>query len=360
MALLVLSLGVLAMSKLQSHLRFHADMARHRSEAVRMAQQDMESLRSFASLTPTAAARSLADVQTMSRTMSPDAAHPSNTSYRLDRSVSDGDGFRQVTVAVDWPDRSGRHQHITLQSVIAATPPDLAGALTLRPQARPWRPVLGRSPLIPVGAKNLGNGSSAFKPSDAAGIAFVFDNTTGMITARCDNVAVETRAIVVASLVDCTPMNGMLLSGFVRVSLATPPDAVHPTDLAMPLDVSVTLAGAGVGPIPQCSTNTGERVVAYHCAISPVAGRWSGRSAVVPRGWTIGPAATQYKVCRYSADQDGSGAIDSNAEHPNDYRDVDRPLAQQNFLIVRGDQPCPAPAPGLVDFANFATVQHQP
>ena len=50
-AFLVLSLGVLGMSKLQSHLRLHSDIARQRSEAVRIAQEDMEALRSFASTT---------------------------------------------------------------------------------------------------------------------------------------------------------------------------------------------------------------------------------------------------------------------------------------------------------------------
>ena len=66
------------------------------------------------------------------------------------------------------------------------------------------------------------------------------------------------------------------------------------------------------------------------------------------------------KVCRYSADQDGSGAVDSNAEHPNEYKDVDRSLMQQNFLIVRGDQSCPVATKGDTVFADLSTVQHQP
>ena len=36
-------------------------------------------------------------------------------------------------------------------------------------------------------------------------------------------------------------------------------------------------------------------------------GRWSGRSTLVPDGWALGSSADEYKVCRYSADQDGNG-----------------------------------------------------
>jgi hypothetical protein len=87
---------------------------------------------------------------------------------------------------------------------------------------------------------------------------------------------------------------------------------------------------------------------------------WSGRSDIVPIGWTLGLGSADLKACRYSADQDGSGAVDSNLEHPDEYKRVDRVLMQQNFLIVTGDQPCPAPARTSAEFADFATVQHQP
>jgi len=124
--------------------------------------------------------------------------------------------------------------------------------------------------------------------------------------------------------------------------------------------MSLVLTGTGSPETPICVTAPGERVVAYHCIIAPTAGRWSGRSALVPRDWTLGSAASDRKVCRYSADQDGSGAVDSNAEHPNEYKDVDRSLMQQNFLIVRGDQSCPVAIRGDAVFADLSTVQHQP
>lgn len=152
-------------------------------------------------------------------------------------------------------------------------------------------------------------------------------------------------------------MSGMLLSGIVRVSLTVPPDASRPSDMSLPLDVKLALTGSPASEAPICVSDQQERAVAYHCVI---AGRWSGRSTLVPHGWTIGLTASDRKICRYSADQDASGAVDSNAEHPNEYKDVDRSLKQQNFLIVRGDQPCPVAAKSDAVFADISTVQHQP
>src|SRR5882762_1654125 len=140
-ALLVLSLGVLAMSKLQSHLRLNADVATQRSEAVRLAQEELEAMRSFATLTAAKGTRSYADIAASSSTLAPGASRPVNTSFHVDRAIGEGNGFRTVSVAVDWPDRAGRTQRIALQSVVAATPPGLAGALALRGNARPTKSV---------------------------------------------------------------------------------------------------------------------------------------------------------------------------------------------------------------------------
>ncbi|MBW8831390.1 MAG: hypothetical protein JF606_18595 [Burkholderiales bacterium] len=361
-AFLVLSLGTLGMSKLQSHLRLHSDIARQRSEAVRIAQEDMESLRSFTSTTTEMNEHSYGDISSASATIAPSRERSGNTSFHVERSISEGNGFRTASVSVNWPDRLGHRQHVILESVIAGTPPRLSGALTLVQHLKPMRPVWDRSPAIPAQARNLGNGSSAFKPSETGTLAFVFDNASGLVTSRCDQVAATVRnsELDTAKLVDCTPMRGMLLSGIVRVSLDVPPDAAHPADAALLFDMNLTITGAGKPEMPICVTDAATRVVAYHCVIAPVAGRWSGRSSLVPRGWTLGTAATDRKVCRYSADQDGSGAIDSNAEHPNEYKDVDRSLMQQNFLIVRGNQPCPVASKGEAVFADLTTVQHQP
>jgi hypothetical protein len=126
---------------------------------------------------------------------------------------------------------------------------------------------------------------------------------------------------------------------------------VHADDVPLPLTVGVqpttgTLLAAG------CITDTHGRALAYHCAIAPSGGAWSGLSAVVPQGWTIGHAAGQYRVCRYTSA--------SGDAHPATYEHVDRNLMQQNFLVIRGDQSCPvAPASPLVP-DGVITAAHQP
>ena len=108
-------------------------------------------------------------------------------------------------------------------------------------------------------------------------------------------------------------------------------------------------------------TELDDRFVAYHCGVPSLQGAWSGRTTVVPQGWRIGTGEGEFKVCRYAADRDGSGAVDQNAEHPNEYHHVDRALMQQNFLVIPGPLPCPAaPAGTPPSQGDLSTVQHQP
>ena len=83
-------------------------------------------------------------------------------------------------------------------------------------------------------------------------------------------------------------------------------------------------------------------------------------------GWTIGTGAAQWRVCRHTSDLDGSGALDSNLEHPASYTSVDSSLANQNFLVVNGAAACPAGAATQVAgnnadvYVDLSTAQHQP
>jgi len=347
-AFLVLSLGVLGMAKMQSALRHNADIARQRSEAVRLAQQEMESLRAL----PAAASASF--------TVAPDSSRAGNTRYRVDRSVSADGAMQAADVLVTWTDRAGADQHLALRSIIATTPPALSAALVIRRDTRPLHAALGRSVAIPAFARELGHGTSAFKPNEAGTLAFIMDDATGLVVARCDKVASSVRngELSNGTLGECTSIKGLLLSGTVRFSLSAPPDNERSMDASLPLDIRLTLSEPSATDGPSCGTEQREREVAYHCVVFTMP--WSGRSEIIPKGWSLGPTAADRKVCRYSADQDGSGAVDSNIEHPGDYKNVTQALMQQNFLIVRGDQDCPRAGRRGADFADRSTVQHQP
>ena len=116
----------------------------------------------------------------------------------------------------------------------------------------------------------------------------------------------------------------------------------------------------------------------YYCIVYPntqTPRNWWGR--VLLDGLVLGTSASQYKVCRYSGDYNGNGytyvtvndpdypeylnKID-NEEHPAAYERVSYSLAQQNFLVVRGDVSCPTrpanPSAGI--FTDASTYQIQP
>ena len=401
-AFLVLSLGMLSVVRVQSQMRLNTDVARQRSEAVRIAQEDIEKLRAFSVIGVRAGASAFASVTSASRRVDSASGQTSNTSYELMREITAADAplSKNTRVSVAWNDRTGAQQQVVLSTLIAGHDPAYAGALQVHAKAPPVRAVLARSAWIPVQAKDLGQGSSAFRPVSGGTEAIVFDNTSGNVTARCSGVdaALSNANLSVATLGVCEALQAYALSGVVRFTSATPPDAAAANDV--PLALSIAMAPSDGTPAPACRSEarksvtyaiagatrteavpiaaspatlgvstwveTGERFVAYHCVVVPAApgAAWSGRASIVPTGWTLGTGASDNRVCRFSADADGSGAIDSNLEHPDSYTALSSSLTQQNFLVIKGTQSCPTAATGTngagLVFADLSTVPHQP
>ena len=367
-AFLVLSLGMLAMARVQSDLRAHAELARQRTESVRIAQQDIETLRAYSVLSATASAlvdaRSFDQIAATSATI--DSIGP--TRYELTRQVgafADGQAA-SVAVTVRWNDRRGESQHTTLSSVIARGTPALAAALLSAPKGVPVLGAFNRSSHIPLVAKDLGDGRSAFKPANNGTVAFVQDNRSGQVVARCSGLAatLATAALTPADLMTCDMAVGLLLSGTVRFAQGAP----------LPFEISLVLTGGSYPRAPQCTTTPiegSDALSVYHCVVYPSAsgasaGRWSGQTTIAPIGWRIGVMAEDRRICRFSSDLDGSGAIDRNVEHPAAYTSVDIALAQQNFLVVAGTDSCLSAPPARIEgnagdvYADLGTVQHQP
>ncbi|MEO8060124.1 MAG: hypothetical protein ABI671_17555 [Burkholderiales bacterium] len=367
-ALLVLSLGMLAVSRLQTHLRLGSDTARQRAEAVRIAQEDIEALRAFPALAASGAAHSYAGITSASFNADTSAGYLTPTRYAVSRQIDAAGALAAKTAAVtvSWLNRAGDTQQVMLNSVIAAHDPAYAGALGIAPVGAHARGASARSSRVPLSARDLGNGSSVFKPVAAGTIAYVFDNTSGRVSARCSGIdpLIATRNLGLAQLTNCASISAQMLSGSVRFSQNSPPDAARGNDTPPAFTVALALTGGVYAGAAECSTDpvqtaSGDRFVAYHCVVMPLPnGRWSGRSTIVPIGWAIGNAASERKVCRYSADLDGSGAVDRNEEHPAAYSSVDHTLANQNFLVIQGGETCPAASGNA--FLNLATALHQP
>ena len=402
-AFLVLSLGMLSVVRVQTQLRLNSDVARQRSEAVRLAQEDLEKMRAFSSIAIRAGANAYAGLAAGTSSIDASSGQPSNTTYALTREVSDTDvpNAKSATVSVAWDDRNGTLQQVVLNSVISGSDPAYAGALKVAPRLQPVRGVLARSASIPTNTSDLGNGSSAFKPLTTGTEAWLFDNLSGAIRARCTGIspALPSASLRAADLGTCEPLRATLLSGVVRFSDAMPPDPSLANDVPAALAMTLALTGSATGATSSCTTEarktvnyslaglnrteglpvsataasmgadswreTGERYLAYHCAVTPAAtsSTWSGRATLVPAGWTIGSGPDDRRVCRFAPDLDRSGAVDSNVEHPDTYTAVAASLTNQNFLVIKGSQACPPRPPGPNTtglLADLGTAQHQP
>lgn len=395
-ALAVMALGMLAVVGVQSTLRLNADVAKQRSEAVRIAQEAMESARGFSTIDAPAegqtayAAIAGGEAQAV-------AGYTTNTTYLLTQSVvAHADALRKdIGVRVEWTDRSGQPQAVELNSIVGANDPLLALLLGARPNGIPLRQPLGRHLGIPPGAKSLPGGVSGFKPPSPDGqVVWVFDDTTAEIVGVCNTVATGQAELTGADVSNCADnASALLLSGFVRFSTQpqqpTTANAESPASYALNLSIALTLASSGhPSPSHVCYANapTSQSMallsieVPYYCIVFTNSnGAWSGRSTIVPLAfsepgtqWLLADDAAdaradRYRVCRYTPATSDAQPV-PNTAHPRNYVDVRIALLNQNFLVIRagnGTTVFTCPTDGPIDPAagnliNSNTLLHQP
>ncbi|MBB4841528.1 type II secretory pathway pseudopilin PulG [Paucibacter oligotrophus] len=374
LALLIMAFGMLALAGLQNSMRRSADLAKQRGEAVRLAQQEMEWLRSFSLATPPVNAdpNVLAFDDILARTLNTDAG--SNTNFTVVRTIDSPLDLletqrKDIRVSVTWTDRSEGAQIVTLDSILSRSPPSLGVALGLAPDATPVRRPGGRDGAIPLNAKDLGDKSSVFRPSPSTATVWVFNNLTGVITGVCNLPNTPVADISPIDIEACRDNAlGFLLSGFVRFSAASPSDPGKPVGTALPMNLELLRSDEPtLLPSYQCfhdapySLPSTQTFVAYYCIVYPkisTSTLWSGRLNIVDIPLS-GPSAKT--ICRYSADYDGDNKI-GNAEHPADYVSVGAALSRQNFLVIPSGEQCPsghAVDPSQGWFSNTATEPHQ-
>lgn len=406
-ALAVMSIGVTALVGVQSTLRYNNDISRQRSDAARIAAQELEAMRFFQSLgTVNGQANpswdDLADATTANYTL-PGAANSAN--YTVQRTVVDSgtlnNGARSKTaqVTVSWTDRTGVNNQVRLGTIIARTNPVASALLSANPSFPAFSLRSGRALTIPAAAVTQSGadaGTSRFEPPGLGGAAWYFNNLTGYITKVCDAAGVCTGGL-----------SGRLVSGTVRYAqdVATPDFnvAASPTGTLLPLSSSQPITWeSNSGPFRtinvsslDCGTEVSPDVAEalnYYCLVqmpTPADG-WIGKLNINPAGWTIGSAAGTYKVCRYTRYVAVPvGALHpemvhfvSNGEHPRTYGRVDltnlnlvnatvttvnvtENLTNQNFLVIQGTSTCPTDSRDIDAAAggalvNYHTAQHQP
>lgn len=370
-ATLVLSIGIVGLMRFQAVLRSSGDLARQRIQAARLASHELERLRSAwgAALSTNTSATLL----------------QSDTRYEQIGSLqpwATGTGLSQLIhadIRLTWIPAQAAPQSLTLNTLLNEMPPEVLGAVMLAPDVASWRGPsadrpLKRHPSIPLQAKDLGDGSIAFKPRMDGPVVWLFDARSGLVTSRCNSdPSLNNSQLTRSSLSGCTLISGFLLAGYVRFATnsdnPSAADVANPPSPALDLDMQLSLTSTGhPNPAVEClddapavatPTQIPQTIVSYHCLVQPAGNpaRWSGRLDVLARGWSL-------RVCRYSQDRNGNGRID-NAEHPLSYTDVSGSLADQNFLVVRAATPCPAynlsPDPsGVLPPLPLVTQPHQP
>lgn len=365
-ALAIMGFGTLAVLGVQTTLRYNADISKQRGEAVRIAQQALEDIRSF---------QTLDDYNNTVSTAPVDVAgyEVANTTYRLTQTITDGaaddaNAPRSKTIVIDvsWRDRSDQTQSVRLNAVLQGTPPVLAGSLVVNSDIAVVRRPMGRHPVIPLEATTSGDGQTSRFDPPGAGFSWIFSNSTGYITQVC-----------VADV--CSALNARLLAGYVRFTgnatvASSAADAEIPTGAGFPLEVIVrqTAPADQIGD-KACYERVGASHVAYFCAVPVGTGdRWSGRSLVVHANIvaTLADASlNRWRVCRYTPKL-GHFTVPAqmrNEEHPLDYVDVRSSLINQNFLMIGAGNgvnafTCPneSDGTGVLDFVDGDTYRHQP
>ena len=378
-AFFVLAAGSVAVAALQRELHVAADVARDRSQALRVAEADIEQLRAFAAIDGAAGMQTYAAIANASA-VDDAASAAGRTAYRMERSVDDDAfaGTKATTVAVRWSDRRGGENAVVVHGFVAALDPQFSGSLALGAGAIRSAPrgVRGRSPGVPLTAKRLDGGRSAWKPVENGTTAWLFDDRTGAVVGVCDGIAATTRSadLDAAALGACAAGRWLFVSGTVRASPTAPAAAgsLSPTALAVHIelqdgiypapaacvgearktvrfaddggvhvvDVALDATAASLGVAAW--QETGDRFLAWHCLVAPRGdGRWSGRIAVVANGWTIGGGAGDGRVCRFASNDERS-AIDANIAVAQVDADVGSALLGRHFVVVRGSDACPA------------------
>ncbi len=380
-ALLVMAIGMLAMSNLQARLRQSGDLARQRAEATRIAVAEMERLRAFAALRRhaglPAAAIAFDEIGEEAWTVA-----AGSTVFQLRRDVQPlAQAGVELLLRVAWNDRASEDGELMLnwRSALAAADPRLALAAFLPPDAGAAQGRLHqRHPSIPSAALDLDGQHSLLRPLEQNAWVLLLEHRRGRILGSCDIAPeralgslspAELRACGLQSSPPIASASGaFLLSGHVRFSLDEVADSAAPNDPVLPLDIELLLNSSGHAGAPRCELDrhraapAGVQALDYVCMIPPRTDAkgslpdWSG--SIRFGGLSFGPGG--YRVCRYGGvGNDGIGST----EHRGQYEQRTGSLSQQNFLVVRHESACPAGQ--RVDvaaqvFRNTATVQHQP
>ena len=254
-SMFVTAVGMMAIAGFYVPLSHNSDVAKQRSEAVRLAQLKMEELRAIEQVASDGAGNKFdysADVVSGNDTIdSANGAYNTSTSYARTWTVTgnETDPQKWIRVEVTWTDRAGKGQGVSLRSVIARSDAGGIGTVAVGPGPMKPRSPKNRNVDIPYPAVSLAGEKSGFSPPGAGGQFFIFDNVTGEVLGACSS-ALRENTVVTFDGTNCIEytVKRYLLSGYIRFVLGSfsLSDFVNPAGPAKDLDALVdTDVGAG-------------------------------------------------------------------------------------------------------------------
>ncbi|WP_161563973.1 InlB B-repeat-containing protein [Cupriavidus lacunae] len=222
-ALILISIGLLAVSKLQTLSLSGAGQAKSRSEAMALSQQKLEQVRNMLVKSAFTGTPLVSGNATVSG---------SNASYAMTWAVSTPSGGleqRLVQLTTTWTDGQGVQQRLDLNSVVAWDDPGGQGKLTAG---------LGGSLISPTGSAQRGSGTyTGTSVANADGTKIAVNNgTTYLLSSTNDillylppknNAAQSFSTITGKVFFDQNASNGIPSSANVRVRLSSEGECVY-------------------------------------------------------------------------------------------------------------------------------------
>lgn len=365
-ALAVTVLGVLGITGMEIFLARSESVSAQRTVATRMAQECIESMRSFNNFaagiwatTPNAGCpgtfpMTVGDAQ-YDRTVSID-----NTAYPA---------MLTATVTVTWADRAGINQSVVLPAIISKTNPADSGSLAFPlPENTILKRPKDRNLNIPIPAVSLesitdGTGKSAFLLQiGTPGYAVVFENISADVLKICHPTGLTDAstpeqilaAIGALGLSNCTVQPGYIVTGYIGHDSSV--SASVWSGLSSSLGMNYALLSPQLGIT--CKFGDFNADYKYYACMVPVANpreAWSGKM----RLGGLQSNTNDWLVCRYQyAAATGLDESDRNVQDPvTGYQSVTHSIDRQNYLLLSGTA---ASCPVSMNMTNVSQgVLHQ-
>jgi type IV pilus modification protein PilV len=390
-ALVVMAFGMLALAGMQLNLSRSADVAKQRTEAMRLAHERLENMRSFTDIST--GTINWNGLDGLTRTF---ATTNTNAAYAIDSSMSgaDADAMRAASVTVRWLDRAGDNaqvnglaadgatafsfnQQVSLDTVISRTDPRDPGFVgNPLPLNTVLRRPKNRNINIPIAAIALPGGRSAYELSP--GVTIVFSDLSGSVIERC--TATVDATSYANGTAGCAVFDAYILAGYVSGEITptgTPLPAASAPYFPVPtLPTGINTSGltgwdSSGGKVISCiytraidqsdlsppPTATATLAHYYLCLI-PVTpgGTYSGTVR-------LGGVATNSnrKVCRFQ--YAASSSLTPNMRNIQPYVSVGESLDSQNYYIENSNNNnCPTISSSggtTTNGGSVATTLHQ-